>query len=235
MNGIIYIVFSREYERFAIECLKISRKNTKHPFLILHNLKPPSTKWNQISGVSFKYFNLDDNQNRKIKTAAVYHSPFKNMLLLDCDTIIQKEIDFSILKDHDIVLNRFLYWRKGVKILRIYKRAFKMFNVSLPVSIYNGAFLMCRTSGKMKDFFNLWHKYWIVFGRKREMPCLACAVHNSNLRVKRLPKGYFEVSKLNDNAVIQHDVDYFSKKFNIKPLNKTCTYTVRSDWNWVDE
>lgn len=234
-QGILYVVFGKEFERFAIDCLEHSIKNTKYPMHVLTNLNPISERWNQFDNITFTQFDLHDNENRQIKTQCIHYTPFEETLLLDCDTVINKEVSFDWLKGKDIVLRSLFYWTKGEKILRLYRNAFQMFDVHLPINIYNGAYVMFRINQKTINFFNLWNKYWIDFGKWREMPCLCSAVQNSNLELGLLPENEFEPQEWIEGCTIQHDTVLFCPNYGIKPLVKHDNLDPDPKlWNWVE-
>jgi hypothetical protein len=53
-----------------------------------------------------------------------------------------------------------------------------------------------------------------LFGREREMPPLACAIHNTiGLSVAALPAGFFEDNHLSPTCVVQHYCPGFAAKY----------------------
>jgi hypothetical protein len=192
-KGIVLLMFGEEYKKIGKACLKHSMKNTKLPF---------------------KVFQGAQEKNRQIKTTLVDHTPFDRTLYLDCDSIIQKpgiERVFELLEDCDVILRRFARWGKGDKVLNIYKRAMVQFGVTLPLDIWNGAFIAFKKNEAVARFFFRWNKYWRVFGKGREMPPLACAVKRSEgLKVKAIPRGFFNAEELADDVIVQH---YTGQKF----------------------
>lgn len=226
-KGLIYVVFGKDYEEFAAYAIAISRKSTDLPICVLTNVLAAerSEKWKGIPNVTFREFNVNTVLNRDIKTSMIKHSPFDETLYIDCDAVIQNkgiEKAFELLEGNDIVLNRYLHWPKEVhKILNIYDRAMRMFDVTLPLTIYNGALVAFRKNNETKFFFERWNYFWNKFGRGREMPCLACTVKSlPELKLNTFPKGFFAVDGMFDKAVIQHKHDdRFYNKFDVPVLN----------------
>ena len=234
-QGILYVVFGKEFERFAIDCLQHTVKNTKYPIHILTNMNPMSERWKQFDNMTFDVFDLPDEENRYIKTNAIHYTPFEETLMLDCDTVINKEISFDFIKGNDIVLRSLFYWDKGDKILRLYRNAFRLFGCHQPIHIFCGAYVMFRINKRTINFFDRWYKYWVDFGKWREMPCLCCAVQNSKLKVGYLPDKEFEPQEWIEGCTIQHDTVLFSDKYNIKPLVKLNALDPDPKlWNWVE-
>ena len=235
-QGILYVVFGKEYEQMATTCMKHSRKNTDLPFHVLTNIRNRSIEWNYIKNVTFQVFDMPTSENRHVKTTAIHYTPFDETLMIDADSVIQHEPDFTYLDEMaDIVLNRLFHWKVGDKIVRLYANCFKQFYVSLPIDIYNGAFIMFKQNMNTVKFFELWHKYWVGFGKGREMPCLASAVQKSGIHVRILPFEHFAPEHLIPHAVVQHMCKGFNEKF----ATKTVTGINRLDpdaslWNWVE-
>lgn len=246
-RGIIYIAFGSEYDKLTAHTVYQSRKNTDLPFCILTNIKEESRsiKWVEVSSVCFKYIDLHNNMNRDIKTRMNEYSPFDETLYLDCDSIIRNkgiEKVFDDLKDNDLVLNLFLYWKVGDKLLRIYKKSLLKVKADLPLSVYNGAFICFqKRNQKIQEFFPLWNKFWKANGSGREMPALACAIKKSiELKTVKLPKGFFCPDTYDPECIVQHNYNSnagmnFFKEFNLpkikqfKPFDKAGS----GDWNWV--
>lgn len=220
MNTIVFIMYGLEYQKIGDACLAISREHIpKDINVIVHR-------------------SANSEGNRQLKTSLALQTTGK-VLYLDCDMVIQKdgiEQVFEWLEDYDLVLNRLLLWNEGDKILRIYKRAMQMFGASLPLDVWNGGFVGFRRSVPVLEFFDRWNDYWKKFGQGREMPPLCCAAQNTpELKVKRLPKNFFEAEVLNVDAIVQHDCPGFVQWFNLptwtswKPFDNDAR-----DWSWVE-
>jgi hypothetical protein len=245
-RGILYVVFGEEYWKIAAACMRISRKNTNYPFYVVTNLHgdlsvPDNTKVCRV--------NAKTEENRDYKTRMVNITPFDETLYLDCDSIIQRPgigAAFDALDEPrlsqgavevvpDVVLNKFIEWRMGDRVLNIYARAMKMFGVQLPLTVYNGAFICFRKNGIVRTFFQLWRSYWEKFGRGREMPCLACAVKNLNdLMVSKAPKKMFEAEKLDPDVVVQHYTGgKFLEKFSLPKWTRWAPFDCDpNDFHW---
>jgi len=207
-QGIIQIVFGKEYDRLAVSTVKISRQNTNLPICILTNLSEGQRdgQWKEISGISFQKFDIPTKLNRDIKTQIIKYTPFEETLYIDCDAVIQRrgvEKIFEYLKGYDLLFP--LWSHLTMKNLpNIYKKAIETFNVKLPLDAWHGALMCFRNTSKLQKFFERWNKYWKEFGCGRDMQCLACAVRKENLSVGTLPYDFFKWSSLNSNAIIQH-------------------------------
>ncbi len=240
-RGLIYVVFGKDYEEFAAHAIAISRKFTDLPICVLTNVLAAdrSEKWKGVDNVTFREFNINRTLNRDIKTSMIKHSPFDETIYIDCDAVIQNkgiEKTFDLLEGNDIVLNRYLHWPKSEhKILNIYDRAMTMFDVTLPLTIYNGALIAFRKNDTTKFFFERWNYFWNKFGRGREMPCLACTVKSmEDLKVNTFPKGFFAVDGMFDDAVIQHKFnERFYEKFDVPVLHGSYPFDSNpKDFSW---
>lgn len=241
-RGIVYVVFGKNYERLAVETIAINRRFTDLPFCVFTNIQSYNREhgWKGIKNVTFKEFpSMPDHMNRSIKTQIAKITPYSQTIYLDVDMALQNkgiEHVFDYLNGNtDVVLNKYLRWEENDKILRIYKRAMKQFGCSLPLDVYNGAFIAFNKCQRVSEFFDLWHIYWIKFGMKREMPCLACAIQNMDaLNVLTLPSDFFAVDTLKDRAIIQNSCNGFMEKFEIKAdWQRYMKGDNPEDWKWV--
>ena len=124
-KGILYVAFGSDYLLLTLAVIKYSRQYTSLPICVLTNIKERGEEWNKIENVSFVNFDLEQVDNRVVKTQMIDHTPFDKTLYLDCDSVIQNygiENVFDLL-DKDLVLNLCIYWHKKSKIVNIYKKA----------------------------------------------------------------------------------------------------------------
>lgn len=206
-KGILYVCFGKEFDEALAALTQISRKNTNLPITVLTNTLQKSEKWNSLPNINFKFFNMKKKENRKIKTQAIFHTPYKETILLDADTVIQKpgiEKLFSFLNDVDIIVNPFEKILPGKNYYKIYINAMKKTKTHLPLNIYSGGFLVFKKNKNVEDFFNLWHSYWKLLGSGREMPAMACALKNSKIKIKEL-SNFFAAEKKDNKCIIQHN------------------------------
>jgi len=246
-RGILYICFGKEFDEALADLTRISRKNTNLPITVLSNTTTKSSKWDESDDINFEFFDMKQSENRQIKTQAVFHSPYKETILLDSDTVIQKpgiEKVFSLLGDVDIVTNPVFKIQKGSSYFNIYINAIKATGITPPLTVHSGGFLVFRKNQKVQDFFNLWHQYWKLLGSGREMPALACALKNSNIKIKEL-SNFFACSKKDKNCIIQHNywekTMFFFKKDLFRKLgvsdpnsDKSFDDNANNDWKIVE-
>ncbi|MHC1572526.1 MAG: hypothetical protein ACXQTL_07255, partial [Methanosarcinales archaeon] len=133
------------------------------------------------------------------------------------------------------VLARYQRWERGKPVLRIYKKAMKQFGVEPPIDVWWGGVVGFNKNERTKAFFNLWYSYWEQFGKRRDMPCLACAVANSpSLRVGMMSRGFFAYDMDIEDAVIQHFAGKkFLDKFGIDSWLKQPPPTNVDDFRWI--
>jgi len=247
MDGLLYVVFGEEYDRLALYTIAHSRRFTNLPICILTNISDRTQKWDSLKNIIFRYFQLPQDTNREVKTKMIQYTPFDRTLYLDCDSVIQKpgvEKIFDLVENKDILLNLFLCWKKEDKVLQIYKKAMKIGNVDLPLSVYNGAFIAFNKNEKVSTFFDLWANYWNLTGRGREMPSLACAIKNSSVSVleTKWEDNFFAPDKINEKAIVQHNYNSVSDlnkdffvDFGLPRITENKPFdTDPRDWSWVE-
>jgi len=238
-RGIVYIVFGNDYRKMGEICIRKSREKTDIPFHVFTNML--DYKLDHIPLTTTEYLPIPTKQNRIVKTHLLPEiSPFKKTLYLDCDTVIQNtgvEVAFDTLDGVDMCFFKNMSWRKGDKVLKIYKRAMDMFGCNIPIIVWQGGVFSFNKTDATLEFFKTWHRYWIEFGRMREMPCLACAVNNTkNLKVAVLPENFFaHDAGLVDSAIVQHDIGSdFDKKFGIPAYTRNEPGIQSGDFSWVE-
>lgn len=241
-DGILILAFGEEYVKVAEACLKYSVKNIGDiPVCVLTNVCNHS--FNRLDlpyGSIVSFVKAATKDNRGVKTSMINYTPFDRTLYMDCDCVIQNKLNpdiFNLLSDYYIIGNKFLEWESGDKVLKIYRKAMKMFYCTLPIRIYNGGCLLFDKSRECGQFFVRWNRYWNEFGCGREMPPLACAIQKrfSLNAVGSFREGFFEPDVMNPNAVIQHYCNGFNEKFNVPAWNSYKPFdTDPTDFTWVD-
>jgi len=139
MVGILLFIFGDEYDKIGSACLRFSRQHTSLPVHVVTNIRQ-SDRWKGLD-VSFQYVDVPTKDNRDVKTQMYKYTPFHRTLYMDCDAVVQNpglEDVFSLLDGKDVALYRFDRWEKGHKVLSLYKEAMQMFDVGLPLNIWQG-------------------------------------------------------------------------------------------------
>lgn len=209
-TGIISVAFGIEYDKCAAHTFLYSRKFTDLPFFILTNIKEKDRHktWKSVSNVTFMEFDKTQRENRKAKLRMNEFTPFDRTLYIDCDSVIQmRGVDnFGVLlDDSDMVFNWRIEFRPGQKIWNIYARCMKQFNVSKPISIYNGGIVAFKNNENVDKFFKTWYSMWEQFGKGREMPPLNCAIKKTGIKINKFPLLYFADNAKHENCLIQHN------------------------------
>jgi len=214
-NGIVTVVFGTKCDKLAAHTFLMSRKYTDLPILVLTNIKEDRYRlWSSVDNVTFKYYDLKDNENRIAKLQMIKHTIFEKSIYIDADSFVQsKEFDklYDRIEYDSLLLNPLMIMTKNTKIPNIYMKTIKQFNLESPLNIYNGAFIGFMNTKKTQDFFDMWYKIWDEFGRNREMSCLAGAVQKTNINVICLNNGEYAPDTKNINALVQHNyyADFF--------------------------
>lgn len=242
-RGLVYVAFGEEYSRMAAATILYSRQFTDLPVHVLTNVEPLDAKWGKIKNITFEVLKIEQNNNRLVKTSLPKYTPFRQSLYLDCDSVIQKlgiEGIFDLLGDYDLLLNLFLRWKKGDKILRLYRTAMQKADVSLPLDVYNGALIAWNSWSTVNSFFCEWQHLWTLNGMGREMPALACAVKRCKcVRIKTVEERTHKIISpdlKNVDCIVQHNYSKdFYEKFDVPIIRQNKPFDVDTkDWNWVE-
>jgi hypothetical protein len=217
--GLLMVTFGEVFDKLAAESFRHSRKFTELPLHVLTNVEKRSSAWDGIPNVTFKYFNMAQNENRKIKLTMNKYSPFDETLYLDCDSVIQRggvENFVTFFLDKNVVLSYNKTFKENKPLFKLYAITMRKFEVPLPLPVYYGAIIAFRKTDDTNRFFECWYKLWTKIGTEREMPSLCCVVKKYNLPIALFPHHWFSGTKKVGDAVVQHDYgDSFCKKFNI--------------------
>ncbi len=224
-KGLVYVAFGEEYEKLAAYTIAYSQQFTDLPICVLTNMDgvyyDGHPKWKDTKNVQFKFVPETQDNNRDIKTSLIKYSPFDLSLFLDCDSVIQStgiERAFDLIGDNDLLLYKYARWEQGSKVMGIYKNLMLQLKMRLPITVYDSAFLLFRGNERVENFFKLWNTYWDISGRGRDMPALACAVNNFDIKIKETTKEADALmSKTYDSKVtVQHEYGtHFNTKFGI--------------------
>jgi hypothetical protein len=193
------------------------------------------------SGWTFSSFpEFDWTHNRWVRTNACLYTPFQRTLMLDVDQVVARP---GIRKFFDLrgplVLNATdKSWSPGDKVYRIYKEAFLKFGVRLPVTVYNGSFLLWDSCEIARQFFRQWHENWKALGMGRDMAALACAVKQAGISVTEVPAGWYAGNMREQRgAIIQHDFgDRFRLMYGLPRCPENKPYDEgrsQTDWQFV--
>lgn len=245
-RGILYVSFGKSCNMMAAHTIAYSRRFTDLPICVLTNVENRDKKWNNIPDVSFIEVEGKIEENRDFKTRMNEYTPFDETLYIDCDSVIQNlgiEEVFECLSSYDMVLNLLYTWTKGEKIIRLYRNALRTTGNSLPLLIYNGAFICFKKNSRIDEFFSIWNKNWKITGSGREMPALACSIKETGIKVEAIRTGFFSPDYYKPESIVQHNynpagkVDFW-RRFDIPHVYLCKSFDKESsveDWKWVDE
>jgi hypothetical protein len=241
-KGIIVTSFGENCDRMASHSVAYSRRFTSLPFFVITNIENRDPKWKSIKDVAFHYVDCDTKDNREYKTSMIDYTPYDLNIYMDADSVIQNEgIEnlFDLIPDEGLLLNRYLRWNKGDKVVKIYKNAMDKIECKLPLDVFNGAFMGFRKDESTIKFFDLWQRAWKTTGSGREMPALNCVIKKHDIPVEVLPKGLFVSESFSETAIVQHDYPTkdktFYERFEIPYAALDKSFDVnKDDWTWVD-
>jgi len=239
-RGLLYIVFGKKCDEMASHTVAYSRQFTDLPICIVTNIKNRNEKWKEISNVSFVKINDKLENNRDYKTQMNKYTPFDETIYIDCDSVIQRkgieDIFDTASAETDLILNCYLKWEVGDKVIRLYKKAMIIAGVNLPLNIYNGAFIYFKKNIRVDNFFSTWNQLWKSTGGGREMPALSCSIKKSDINTGVLKKGVFSPDVFIEDSVVQHNYgpDFFDK-YSIPKIRLFKNFDGDvTDWNWVE-
>lgn len=244
VDGIAYVCFGKTFDNTLAHACVITRKYTELPIVVFTNIKNRSEKWKDVSDVEFIYFDMEDKENREIKTQLPHHTPFDNTLYLDSDTVIQKEgIEQSFVplqNGYDICVNPEFMIQQDGQTFNIYNKTIQKLECPLPLVVVSGGYLCFTKSDKVKEFFDTWNKNWKTMGSGREMPSLACALRVSDLKISSILNMY-EPNVENEDVIVQHNWGWggggsLYDKFSLPTpeQNKSFDTNVSDDWRLVN-
>jgi len=215
-RGILYLAFGEEYDKLASYTAEYSRKYTDLPFCVLTNLEPEkrSPNWKSVKNVKFTFLPLNQSENRAIKTSLINYTPYEETFFIDCDAAIQNpgiEKIFDYFQDYDVIfaVSTILKNSKSKFYQYFYEPIIKTTGLEYPLVAYSSGFFGFKKSEKIKDFFEDWNKLWVLAGKTRDMPPLACVMKKqiSNLKLKIMGENLYcsgEKNYRNINSIVQH-------------------------------
>jgi len=176
-RGFLYVVFGEEYAIPFRKSVEYLRRVSKYPIAVLTNVKDLKVNVDIVTN-----FNMQDNENRIIRTQAFNYTPFEQTLLMDADSMpISRKVNylFDQLDIHDFGFQKVREFTTNVP--KVYGHALYKTKTTTPLTAYSGGVILFNKSEKCKALFDTWHEYWKITGRGRDMPSLACAIKNSNI------------------------------------------------------
>ena len=224
---IAFVAFGGEYDKLAASTAKYSRRYTDLPFYVLTNMKARDTVWESVSNVTFKYFPMPHEDNRKIRVSMIKFIPFDEVLYMDADSVIQKpgiENVFNLLKNYDIVCQFYQLFKPKSSLQRkTYGKLAELLGEKFPIErVFAGTFLFKKSDISFK-FFDMWKKYYELNDCGRDMPAFCFTVRHFRSFVGVCEKDNeikLMALKENNYHYIQHnDFSGWNKKFGIPDYN----------------
>lgn len=243
-RGIMLIAFGFDYEKAAIYCLKSIRKYSNIPVVIHTNIPEfvRSKELNKFEQVYFETHDMNDDENRIIKTQLSKYTIFDETLYIDADSSVISEkflYPFEYLNEYDIVSPEWkTYTKKDIYDLSINSNKFKKFlkitekfDFDKKTYIAGGICYFNRNDNSHR-FFNDFHRFWKETGKKEDMPGLNGAMFNNELIVKIINNKEF--NNYNSEIIVSHHnslIDYeHLKDFTRKRYNP-----ISDQWEFCDQ
>lgn len=196
--GVLLISFGVDYDMIAPHCAESIRKFSEIPILVHTNIPEfiRNKKWNEIHGVKFVMHEMNDSDNRLIKTQLSAYTEFNKTLYMDVDSeILSKEFlePFSLLDKCDIVspewktftVSQIYEISKTKSKFKNFLNIFKMFKKEKETLIAGGVCYF-KKSHASDLFFIEFNKIWNILGCKEDMPALNGAMFKYSSIVKKV-------------------------------------------------
>lgn len=195
-NGIMMISFGFDYDNIAPYCAKSIRRFTDLPILVHTNIPDfvRNELWDTIDGVEFVLHDLNDDENRNIKTQLSKYTKFNKTLYIDVDSeVLSSEFlkPFKDLSMYDIIVPK---WKKLTTTeLSLMTSKDKKYDGFYNILINNnlntydfvgGGVCYFRKKPIVDEFFQQFYKNWVIYGKQQDMPPLNQTIINFNNQLK---------------------------------------------------
>ena len=210
-EGIVSIVFGKEYEEFAIKSIAYSRAYYSGHWQIITNIPKNQLepKWTEIKNLDFLHVKDVQDNNRFYKTKLPEYTFYDKTIYMDVDAIIKKDgIDsyFDVLDNYSIFLNFNLLLLSYSTSPNHYREAIKVLNAEYPLSIFYGACIgVNKTKKDSAALFDSWYKNWVLTKKGRDMASLACAVQHTSCSIFVFTDNTLFGWADSVNSIIQHE------------------------------
>ncbi len=202
-KGVLLISFGIDYDRIAPYCAKSIRRFSDIPILVHTNVPEfiRSREWNCIHGIKFILHEMNDSENRVIKTQLSKYTEFDNTLYIDVDSEVMSSRfiePFKLLNRYSVISPE---WKRfSIKQIRQrsikeskfknFLNIFKMFNIEQDQLIAGGLCYFSRNHSS-NLFFTEFNRLWKITGCKEDMPALNGAMFKYRSAVGMLPKSEY--------------------------------------------
>jgi len=182
-KGVVFVAFGYKYLMMtAHSAVSVKQTNPDLDVAVLTNLKlNRDFLWHDRKLFDHVvHFDLENKDNRLIKTNLYEHSPFDRSLFLDCDTEVVDDVSvgFKYLDRFDLAFRPHDYPVS-------YKDDYQI-NIGIPTkdfSHWNSGVFFFKKNEKTKAFFKTWHEAHKKFGYSMDQPSLVYAIYNNDVRV----------------------------------------------------
>lgn len=221
-RGIMIIAFGFDYEKAALYCVETIRKFSDIDILVCTNIPDfaRSSGWNSYANMEFRFFDMNDGDNRIIKTQLSRYTIFDQTLYIDSDSSVASDrfmYPFEMLDEYDIISPEWKTFTKSQieklsensgKFKKFLKIAEK-FDIEKDTYIAGGVCYFNR-GNSADSFFRDFNDLWVETGKKEDMPGLNGAMFRNREIVGKLDNSEFnnynsEIIVSHHNSLIQYD------------------------------
>jgi glycosyltransferase involved in cell wall biosynthesis len=183
-RGIMLICFGFEYEKITPFCIKSIRNFSNLPITIHTNIPDfvRSSEFDKFDNLRFVQHELNDNENRIIKTQLFEFSEYDETLYIDVDSeVLSSEFLelFDYLDKYEIVSPLWKNLSKEqLQTMRLTSKRYEDFYRVISdknlvhFNFIAGGICAFKKTDDVKHFFSEFFSNWKYFGQKQDMPAL---------------------------------------------------------------
>lgn len=251
-NGHMLIAFGKSYDEIGAVCAENIRKYSHLPILVCTNIPEylRSKKWLGINNVIFHFFEMNDFDNRVIKTQLSKYTIFDKTMYTDVDSQLQSTdfmFEFEKLNEYDILMPIRAEEVTASNVDDILKKQDKPYKKLLhkldihklnteKMTVYGGGVCFFNKTNNVDNFFEDFYTFWKVSGRKMDMPALMCAahMHSNKLRILKLTRKKYNAT----NSLIVKSIHDTQAILDNESINNFIRARVNPDtnnWEYVKQ
>lgn len=208
-RGIMLIAFGYDYEKISVYCVKSINKHCDLPIIIHTNIPTPNRNpmWEDTENTFFIFHNLNDSDNRLIKTDLYNYTRFKQTLYIDVDSqVLTSEFleEFDNLSKYDIILPHWNTYsisdmhhqknKTGHKKWDNFIAALDNNAVDAKIKLVGGGICFFNKNNQTKNFFKEYNHHYKYSGNMQDMPSLNYTMQKNICTSRLLNNKYYNGS-----------------------------------------
>lgn len=250
--GHMLIAFGKTYDEIGAYCAIQMRKHSSLPILVCTNIPEylRHDKWKGVNNIVFKFFEMDDFENREIKTQLSKHTIFDKTMYIDVDSCVVSNSfmpEFVRLDTYDILMPIRAERVTAGTVDAVLKKPDKpYYNLivklrspklsSCKMTVYGGGVCFFNKTKNVNLFFDDFNAFWKISGKKMDMPALMCAaaIHSGNIKIFDLSRRHYNAL---DSEIVQslHDTKMKSETVNVDNFTRARVNPTTNKWEYVKQ